>query len=245
MTEPRKRAPRKMAGAAEKAAYDEAAGRNEPPTVEELMNRVMRDVGVVPKDERNPQQGYSFRGIDAAVNAAGPAFRKHGIVTEIWKSKAKYRDVQTSTGKPSRETTVKVTYHFKGPRGDFIRAQVWGESMDFGDKGTPKAFSVAYRIAILQVLCIPTGETDPDAQSYERAPERQPARTDAEWLADAQFLVDQGDMESLLELGRQVNAAGQWRGELKNQLLAMKQKLDEDLAEQAREARHEEEPASE
>ena len=41
--------------------------------------------------------------------------------------------------------------------------------MDVGDKGTPKAMSVAYRIVLLQMLCIPTDEPDPDSQSYERA----------------------------------------------------------------------------
>jgi hypothetical protein len=44
--------------------------------------------------------------------------------------------------------------------------------MDFGDKGAPKAMSVAYRIALLQALCIPTDDTEPDAQSYDRAPQR-------------------------------------------------------------------------
>ena len=243
MSEPRKRAPRKLAGPAEKAAYEEAADRNTPPTVRELMQRVMGEVRAVSKDDRNPQQGYNFRGIDAVINAVGPAFRRYGIVPEIWNSKTRYRDVQTSTGKPSREVTVKVHYRFSGPKGDYIKAKVWGESMDFGDKGTAKAFSVAYRIALLQVLCIPTGDTDPDAQTYERDHAQPQGKTDAEWLADAQFMVDQGDEPSLLELGRQVNAAGQWKGELKNQLLAMRQKLQE--AQQAKQAEQEESPPAE
>jgi hypothetical protein len=46
--------------------------------------------------------------------------------------------------------------------------------MDFGDKGTPKAMSVAYRTLLIQGLCIPTGEADPDSTSYERAEELPP-----------------------------------------------------------------------
>jgi len=138
-------------------------------TVIEVLGAVMEDVSAVGKKDRNTQQGYDFRGIDAVINAVGPAFRRHGIVPAPVKSEAKYRDVLTINGKPSRECTVTVTYRFYGPAGDHIDCEVPGESMDFGDKGAPKAMSVAYRIALLQVLCIPTHEPEPDAQSYERA----------------------------------------------------------------------------
>jgi len=48
------------------------------------------------------------------------------------------------------------------------------ESMDSGDKATAKAMSVAFRTALLQTLCLPTDESDPDADSYVRsaAPQR-------------------------------------------------------------------------
>jgi hypothetical protein len=133
------------------------------------LGAVMGDIQAVGKKDRNNQQGYDFRGIDAVVNAVGPALRKHGVIAVPHKSEAKYRDVLTNSGKPSRECTVTVTYRFYGPAGDFIECEVPGESMDFGDKGAPKAMSVAYRIALLQALCIPTHEPEPDAQSYERA----------------------------------------------------------------------------
>lgn len=138
------------------------------PSIVQVISRAMADVQAVGKDDRNNQQGYNFRGIDAVVNAVGPVFRKHGVVPVPILEQATYRDVQTSTGKPSRECTVQVRYRFYGPAGDYIDAVVPGESMDFGDKGTPKAMSVAYRIALLQLLAIPTHEPEPDAQSYER-----------------------------------------------------------------------------
>lgn len=145
---------------------------SDKPSIYEALSAVMDDVQAVRKGDRNAQQGYSFRGIDAVVNAVGPALRKHGVIAVPHATEARYRDVQTSTGKPSRECTVVVTYRFYGPAGDFIEATVPGESMDFGDKGAPKAMSVAYRIALLQALCIPTDEPDADSQSYERAPQR-------------------------------------------------------------------------
>lgn len=141
----------------------------EKPTVIEALLAAMADVQAVGKAGHNKEFNYSFRGIDATVNAVGPAFRKHGVIVMPVNTEARYRDVQTSRGKPSRECTVTVTYRFYGPAGDHIDAVVPGESMDSGDKGTAKAMSVAYRIVLLQALCIPTDEADPDSQGYERA----------------------------------------------------------------------------
>jgi hypothetical protein len=179
------------------------------PTVVEALSAVMAEVQAVGKKDRNSQQGYDFRGIDAVVNAVGPVFRKHGVIALPHKSEARYRDVQTSTGKPSRECTVTVTYRFYGPAGDFIDCEVPGESMDFGDKGAPKAMSVAYRIALLQALCIPTHDPEPDAQHYERA--ERPAWDAAEqevlvtgWSAE---IEDAKDETALKEIGQKVLAA--------------------------------------
>lgn len=138
-------------------------------TVIPALHAVMNDVRAVGKDDRNNEQGYNFRGIDAVVNAVGPALRTHGVIVAPEVLDISYRDVTTSRGKPSREVTVKVRYTFYGPGGDSISCVTAGESMDFGDKGTPKAMSVALRVALLQTLCLPTHEVDPDAQSYERA----------------------------------------------------------------------------
>lgn len=142
---------------------------SDQPSVVAAMAAVMEEVRAVTKGDRNQQQGYSFRGIDAVVNAVGPALRKHKVVVVPMLEEVHYRDVQTSTGKPSRECTVTVRYRFHGPAGDHLDCVAPGESMDFGDKGAPKAMSVAYRIALLQALCLPTTDTDPDAESYERA----------------------------------------------------------------------------
>lgn len=182
---------------------------NEKPTAVELMLRVMESVQAVRKADRNTEQGYNFRGIDATVNAVGPALREHGVLPVPVLHKAAYRDVLTSRGKPSRECTVEVAYRFYGPAGDFVEVVVPGESMDFGDKGTAKAMSVAYRIALLQALCIPTDEPDADAQSYEReagpAQEWQAARPPtAEQVAVFEGLkkeVSEATAESMREVG--------------------------------------------
>lgn len=139
------------------------------PSVHDALFAVMADVQTVRKTGRNADQNYSFRGVDAVVNAVGPALRKHRVMAVPIHTEANYRDVQTVRGKPSRECTVSVTYRFYGPRGDYIDAELPGESMDSADKGTAKAMSVAYRTLWLQSLCIPTDDPDPDETTVERA----------------------------------------------------------------------------
>ena len=49
-------------------------------TVQQSLVEVMREISHVGKKERNQAQGFNFRGIDAVVNAVGPALRKHGVL---------------------------------------------------------------------------------------------------------------------------------------------------------------------
>lgn len=157
------------------------------PTVIEALSAVMAEVQAIGKGDTNKEQGYNFRGIDAVINAVGPVFRKHGVIAVPVKCQANYRDVLTSREKRSRECTVAVTYRFYGPAGDFIDCEVPGESMDFGDKGAPKAMSVAYRIALLQTLCIPTHDPEPDSESFERAATQPAVATQAQEITAADF----------------------------------------------------------
>lgn len=141
------------------------------PTVYEAWARVMADVRSVAKTDINTEQGFRFRGIDAVVNAVGPALRTHGVLVLPVNVVTNYRDVTTSRGKAARECTVMVTYRVVGPAGDGFEIVAPGEALDMGDKGTAKAMSVALRTALLQALCLPTDERDPDHDVYERVPE--------------------------------------------------------------------------
>ena len=87
-------------------------------TVHEAWSAVMAEVQAVRKGDKNTQQGYNFRGIDAVVNAVGPSLRNHGVHVAPVNVAPSWRDVHTSTGKASRECTVVVTYRVTGPQGD-------------------------------------------------------------------------------------------------------------------------------
>jgi hypothetical protein len=163
------------------------------PTVIEALSAVMADVQAIKKDDRNTQQNYSFRGIDAVVNAVGPALRAHGVVVVPIAVELASEHYTTGKGTQMKGVTLTVTFRFYGPAGDYIDATACGESSDSGDKAVPKAHSVAFRTLLLQALCIPTDEPDPDAESHERgeAPTPTPAPApelpkDSNMASDAQ-----------------------------------------------------------
>jgi ERF superfamily len=135
------------------------------------LSAVMGDVSSVSKDERNTGQGFNFRGIDAVVNAVGPALRKHGVIVVPRVQSCDYATIEIGEKrKATAHVRVIVEYVFYAADGSSISCTTAGEAMDGGDKATAKAMSVAFRIALLQALALPTSEPDPDASSYERSP---------------------------------------------------------------------------
>ena len=137
-------------------------------TVHQALSKVMAEVQAVRKDSKNQAQRFNFRGIDAVMNAVGPALRKHGVTILPEDVEVHRSNGTTANGKQTAEVVLKVTYRVYGPAGDSIHGKVAAEAMDFGDKAIAKAMSVAYRTFLLQALTIPTDDPDPDNESYER-----------------------------------------------------------------------------
>lgn len=147
-------------------------------TVVEALAKVMGDVQAVGKGDRadlGNGRGYSFRGVDAVVNAVGPSLREHGVIVLPRVLDKQYREYATRNGGQMHEAIIEVEYTFVGPDASKLVCSAVGEASDSGDKATPKAMSVAYRTALLQALCIPTDEPDPDEHVVERAPAQDPA----------------------------------------------------------------------
>ncbi len=141
-----------------------------------LLAQVMEDAGAVRKGERNTHQNFNFRGIDSVVNAVSPALRKHGVVVVPTINDCIYETVNIGQNRtPMAHVRVNATYTFHAPDGSSVQATVVAESMDSGDKATAKAMSVAFRTALLQTLCLPTDDVDPDADTFVRSEFAQPA----------------------------------------------------------------------
>lgn len=139
-------------------------------TIYEALSAVMHDVGAVKKQDRNTQANFNFRGIDAVTNAVYPALVQHGVIVAPRVLTYDYGTVVVGhkrTEMGHARLTVEFTWY--GPGGDHITTVAAGEAFDSGDKATAKAHSVAFRTALLQTLCLPTDESDPDATTYERA----------------------------------------------------------------------------
>jgi hypothetical protein len=149
-----------------------------PQTAAATIQAVMKDAQALGKGEfastGKGQQGYNFRGIDAVMNLIGPLLRKHGafIVPEVVQQKHETTEQITrfqNGGEKTQyvtRTVVTVAYHWHGPDGSTVSATVAGEAFDYGDKATSKAMSVAMRTYLLQTLCLPTNEPDPDLYQY-------------------------------------------------------------------------------
>lgn len=129
---------------------------------------VMRDIGAVGKNQKNIQQNFMFRGIDAVMNAINPALIKHRVfaVPEILEQT---REERTSrNGGQLIYSICRIKYTFYAEDGSSVSAITIGEGMDSGDKATNKAMAIAFKYACFQVFCIPTEEMiDPDAESPE------------------------------------------------------------------------------
>lgn len=139
------------------------------PTIEQALAAVMSEVGAVAKRDQNKQQNYAFRGVDAVVNAVGPALRKHGVVMVPHAGIPVETHYASKSGAAMTRVVLPVTFAFHGPDGGTLDCHVYGESSDSGDKAMSKAHSVAWRVAMLQVFAIPTDDPDPDESAHERA----------------------------------------------------------------------------
>lgn len=143
-----------------------------PRSVHEALSNVMSDVRSLGKNERNPQQGFAFRGVDSVLNAVGPAFREHGIVPVPSVQSVEYTTVEIGQNRrPTGFARVVVQYALVGPDGSRLEGSAPGEGMDYGDKALPKAMSVAYRTFLIQLLCLPTADAhpEPDSEVFERS----------------------------------------------------------------------------
>ena len=134
----------------------------------EAISATMADVGAIGKKDKNAQQGFMFRGIDAVMNALQPAMLKNHIfvVPEVVDQTREERT--SSRGATLIYSILRMRFTFYAEDGSSVSAVVIGEGMDSGDKASNKAMSIAFKYACFQVFCIPTEEMkDPDAECHE------------------------------------------------------------------------------
>ncbi|WP_313077046.1 ERF family protein [Melaminivora sp.] len=129
---------------------------------------VMKDIATtgIAKLQRNIQQGYSFRGIESAMNELSPLLVKHGItVTPSYSELLVHERFRgdPKDGRAIRFCTLKGTFRFSAEDGSHVVSECYGEAMDSGDKAVTKAQSIAFRTALFQQFVVPTMAMDPES----------------------------------------------------------------------------------
>lgn len=157
------------------------------------INEVMKEIGAVGKNQKNSQQGFMYRGIDAVMNAINPALTNHGVfvVPEVLEQTREERT--TSKGNLLIYSICKIKFSFFAEDGSHVEAITIGEGMDSGDKATNKAMSIAFKYACFQVFCIPTEEmVDPDAECHEVKPKKETQKSITDEEKNAQMMEEVG-----------------------------------------------------
>jgi hypothetical protein len=125
----------------------------------------MRDIAKtgIAKLGRNKDQGYNFRGIEAAMNEMSPILIRAGITITPTYSELTVTERESKSGGKLRFCTVKGSFKFEAEDGSFVMSEAYGEGMDSSDKATAKATSVAFRTALFQQFVVPTMAIDPES----------------------------------------------------------------------------------
>lgn len=151
----------------------------------------------ISKNNKNQQQGYSFRGIDNVYNALAPILSKNGLVILPRVLKREVAERVTAKGGVLFYVVVNVEFDLVcAEDGSKHTIATIGEAMDSADKATNKAMSAAYKYACIQAFCIPTeGDNDADATTHEVVTEYEKANA-TEIASIRQALVIAGKTES-------------------------------------------------
>lgn len=140
-----------------------------------------KEVGSGPK--------FKYRGIDDVYAALNPLLAQHNLCIIPRVIERTMVERASRSGGALFYTVIKMEFDFVSSEdGSKHTAVTYGEAMDSGDKGSPKAQSIALKYAAFMTFCIPVqGEDiDPDVQSHEVA-SIAVAKPDREAIARAEY----------------------------------------------------------
>lgn len=142
--------------------------------IHKALNKAMEEIcrlGIA-KASENKAQGFSFRGIEAAMNELSPIMVRNGITVSPKYSELTIQERikgAPADGKATRFATIKGSFTFTSMEdGSNVLSEAYGEAMDSGDKAVTKAQSVSFRTALFQVFVVPTMSMDPESDEYKK-----------------------------------------------------------------------------
>jgi hypothetical protein len=150
----------------------------EPTTAGKIFSAIpaiMQLIEPIKKTRTNTEQGYKFRGVDDAMNTISPLLATAGVFIFTAKTETLSSDaIVSKKGSAGYRIRNRYTFRFCASDGSFIEVVSDGEAIDYGDKASNKAASVAYREAIFKTFCIPFEGNDTENESHDLQPQAPP-----------------------------------------------------------------------
>jgi hypothetical protein len=161
------------------------------PLVYRAINAVAAELAKagIPKTHGNEAEGYEYRSIDDVLNRLAPLLAKHRlcVLPRVLRRNASKRCGEQ--GATLTAVELKVAFDFISAKdGSKHSIKVYAEAFDAADKATAKAMAAAFKIAMIQSLCIPVpGNDDADRQTpklAKRIHDPEPVQGWPQWAAD-------------------------------------------------------------
>jgi hypothetical protein len=142
----------------------------------------------IPKTHSNEAEGYDYRSIDDVLNRLAPLLARHRLCVLPRVLHRSASDRRGDHGATLIAVELKVAFDFiSADDGSRHTIKVFAESLDAADKATAKAMAAAFKIAMIQSLCIPVpGNDDADRQTPKLAKlhDPEPVQGWPQWAAD-------------------------------------------------------------
>jgi hypothetical protein len=184
--------------------------RPRPTNVVQALARVIEEMPPVVKDAQYSGGGsgsYAYRSVEAVTAAAQHLLGRYGVVPVPKVLRRQTIDV-TVGGKPWTQDELELLYTFYGPGGLDDRLEVgpvWGIGRDNSDKGTTKAMTQAYKVALIQLLCVGDGRHDGDSERAEN--DSRPVDPE-QWFSDVGWMDRQHHDDKRAEIAATIKDAG-------------------------------------
>ena len=157
----------------------------------------------IPKTHSNEAEGYEYRSIDDVLNRLAPLLARHRlcVLPRVLRRRAVER--RGDGGSTLVAVELKVAFDFiSADDGSRHSVKVFGEALDSGDKATAKAMAAAFKIAMVQSLCIPVpGNDDADRLTprlAKRVHDPEPVQGWPQWAADVIDMIGVCESEEAL-----------------------------------------------
>lgn len=156
----------------------------------------------IAKTHCNEAQGYEYRSIDDVLNRLAPLLARHRlcVLPRVLRRTASQRRSEQGTSFTMVE--LKVAFDFvSADDGSRHSVKVYAESLDAADKATAKAMAAAFKVAMIQSLCIPVpGNDDADRPTPKLAKlhDPEPVQGWPQWAADVIDTIGNCESEEAL-----------------------------------------------